>query len=158
ATIIVGNRDGGTNAVRGVYLVSGAVLSGVTVTNGSTRNYGNAISDQSGGGVFCEPLGCVVTNSVITGCSEANLGGGIYSGNLYDCTLVNNSAGYGGGAESGVLSNCVVRGNNAYQGGGTRSSTLTRCLVQTNSASYGGGAQLCSVFLTTFTGNHSSTG
>lgn len=57
-----GNGDG---AIRCAYVGTNALLSGFTLTNGHTRTSGDAGTDQSGGGVWCEGTG-MVTNCVIT--------------------------------------------------------------------------------------------
>ena len=74
-TVIQGYQVPGTTngdgAIRCVYLTNGASLTGFTLTNGATdRN-----SWRSGGGVWCESTGAVVTNCTLTGNSA---GGGAY--------------------------------------------------------------------------------
>jgi hypothetical protein len=73
-TVIKGAWDAATNgpnAVRCVYLVNNAVLSGFTLTNGATPTSGSA------GGVLCASPSCVVSNCIITGNAGVS-GGGVY--------------------------------------------------------------------------------
>jgi hypothetical protein len=125
----------GNNAVRCVYLDSGATLSGFTLTNGATQTYGN------GGGVYCTSTSCLVTNCVIAGNVAYTFGGGTYSGTLVNCTLTGNVAisvgGDGGGACQSSLVNCILTGNSAgYSagGGGTFGGTLINCTVVSNTS------------------------
>ncbi|HUA68893.1 MAG TPA: hypothetical protein VMA13_10140, partial [Candidatus Saccharimonadales bacterium] len=114
-TIIKGAWDAATNgpnALRCVYLASGSVLSGFTLTNGATPTSGL----NSGGGVYCASTNCVVTNCIIVGNAADASGGGAFLGTLVNCVLAGNSAlrlntGSGGGAASSVLTNCVIAGN-----------------------------------------------
>src|SRR4051794_11182458 len=119
-TVIQGAQVPGTTngsaAVRCVYLVDGATLSGFTLTNGATANF------EYGGGVRCQSTNAVITNCVIAGNAAYSGGGGTYFGKLISCSLVGNASpgtgGWGGGANSGVLINCVVARNLAgYVGG-----------------------------------------
>ena len=67
----------GAGAIRCVYLVSGASLSGFTVTNGATQSGGAYTPDISGGGVWCElTTNVVVSNCVMVGNSAYYYGGG----------------------------------------------------------------------------------
>ena len=157
-TVIKGNPAGGTNAVRCVYLASGATLNGFTLTNGMTLPSGDGVTELSGGGVWCEPVGATVINCVIAGNSAASVGGGAYSGTLVGCSLSGNSASAGGGAHSANLSSCTVSNNSGFYSGGADSCTLDFCAITGNTGNYGGGARSCTVSHSTFTGNHSSTG
>ena len=116
-----------------MYLTNGPSLSGFTLTNGFA---------DSGGGVGPRtPATAVLSNCVLSCNSASSLGGGAYSGTLYNCTLTGHSAGYGGGAYRGTLNNCAAVGNSAfYYGGGAYVSTLNNCTVVSNSATVGGGA------------------
>jgi hypothetical protein len=170
-TTILGARAPGQNifsygAVRCVYLTNGAVLSGFTLTNGTTIEAGFD-SEQLGGGVYCESTSATVSNCVLTGNVAYLAGGGTESGTLYNCTLIGNSAGTngnnggGGGADSSVLNNCLLVGNSAPYGGayaftGTRRLTLDNCTIRGNSAQNGGGVYgkyLCSLKNCTLSGN-----
>ena len=96
-TQIVGYQVTGTTngpeAVRCVYLTSGAVLAGFTVTNGATGRFTYYYDERngSGGGVWCEGSSAVVSNCVLTGNSASSYGGGAYEGTLNNCTLTANS-------------------------------------------------------------------
>ena len=137
----------GDAAVRCVYLTSGAVLAGFTLTNGATYwdEFEPPYEITSGAGVWCESPDAVVTNCVLSGNSAAREGGGAFGGTLNNCVLVGNSAanewGYatGGGAESATLNNCALSANTAYYGGGADYSTLNNCTLTGNSASSSGG-------------------
>ncbi|MCX6924902.1 MAG: PKD domain-containing protein, partial [Verrucomicrobia bacterium] len=72
----------GDGAIRCVYLADGASLTGFTLTNGATRAVNDSwpspepSPESSGGGVWCERLSAVVSNSVLTGNSANDVGGG----------------------------------------------------------------------------------
>jgi parallel beta-helix repeat protein len=176
-TIIEGAKaPGGTNgdgAIRCVYLVNGASLSGFTLTNGATRTTGGW-EGRRGGGVWCESAGAVVSNCVLTGNSASESGGGAFGGSLNNCvltgssathgggayggtlnnsTLTGNSATYGAGACDAALSNCTLTGNSATCGGGAYEGTLNNCVLTGNSAVYGGGAYDSTLNNCTLTGN-----
>jgi hypothetical protein len=86
ATIIRGFQVPGTTngygAVRCVYLGDGAFLSGFTLSDGA---------GERGGGVLCESVNTTVSNCIMQG-NLALMGGGAYSGTLYSCGFVGNSA------------------------------------------------------------------
>ena len=169
----------GDGAVRCVYLVNGAVLSGFTLTNGATRNSGDTSREQSGGGTWCESTGALVTNCAFTANTANYNGGGAYSGTLNNCGLTGNLARYGGGAYSSTLNNCTITsnsaasygggayggalnystltGNAASSGGGACSAALTNCTITSNSAAYGGGIYNGALKSCTLTGNTASS-
>ena len=160
-TIIKGAGPSGENAVRCVWLGSGAVLCGFTLTNGHTRSSGHSEHEKSGGGAWCE-CGAVLSNCVISG-NYAENGGGVYRGRLYNCTLSGNSAYKGGGVCEGTLSNCTLSGNSAFYGGGAHSCTLYDCTLSDNTAGYGdsgdgGGAYNCTLYGCTLSGNWAPRG
>jgi len=130
----------GMSAVRCVYLTNNTVLSGFTLTNGTS-------------GVSCESVTAVVSNCVIAG----NSGRGSVGGTLYYCTLSDNS---GGGAGGGVLNYCTLTDNgyeNCY-GGGAWGSTLNHCRLLDNFAARGGGAFHSTLNHCTLIGNSTSEG
>jgi hypothetical protein len=146
-TVIKGDytasTHGGPNA-RCAYLTNGAVLSGFTLTNGGTDFTTNIIFEASGGGVWCEPSGGVVSNCVLVGNVAARFGGGAFRGTFFNCIFTNNSASQGAGACSNVMFNCTITRNVAsYQslnvGGGALACTLSNCLLVANYCSGGGG-------------------
>jgi len=134
----------GNSTIRCVYLTNGAALIGFTLTNGSTlRNTGDSIKEQSGGGVWCESANAIISNCVIAANFASGFGGGVYSGTLSNCTIINNSATYGGGAGYSTMYNCTISNNSASIGAGVFGSILNNCKVLKNAAvstSYGGGA------------------
>ena len=90
--------DGG-GANRCAYLINGASLTGLTLTNGNSDGY-------DGAGVWCASQSAFLTNCVLCGNSTYH-GGGAFGCTLYNCTLTGNSAtgGYGGGANDCTLYN-----------------------------------------------------
>ncbi len=146
-TIIEGMPAIGDSAVRCVSLADNATLSGFTLKNGGTAAswpWGwdmDNISVQSGGGVYAEGPGAIVTNCIITGCSAYVWGGGAANGILKNCTLTNNSAvNNGGGANHALLENCSLLNNQCGgTGGGANDCTLNHCVLTANSAAQNGG-------------------
>jgi hypothetical protein len=139
-------RIQGTAGVRGVYLVDGAWLVGVTVTNGGSY----AIN---GGGVY----GGSLSNCTLAG-NNAALGGGAYTSRLYQCTLTGNAApGGGGGAFGCVLQNCLLVGNTADNGGGSVLSTLYNCTMVDNTGD-AGSSYYCTLYNCITTGNGNGDG
>jgi hypothetical protein len=96
-TIIQGYQVPGTTngdgAIRCVYLADGASLAGFTLTNGATRNEGNWLREQCGGGIWCASTNAILTN----------------------CVIIRNSAIYGGGALGGTLNHGTLTGNSAAE-------------------------------------------
>ncbi len=147
-TIING---GGTNQC--VCLADSASLTGFTLTNGYTEDWG--------GGVACASPNAFLTNCWMVG-NSAVVGGGVSGGTLYNCTLSGNSAGdgEGGGAYSCALYSCTLTGNSAGVGGGASGGTLHNCTLSGNSAGdgEGGGAYSCALYNCTLTGNSAVVG
>jgi len=158
-TLIEGYQLAGTTngdgAVRCVYLMNEASLTGFTLTNGATRTAG-AIEENRGGGVWCESTNAWVSNCVMVGNSADIGGGGAYYGTLNNCVITGNSTrSYGGGSYQGTLNNCTVTGNSvlyAY-GGGAYYATLNHCTLTGNSAFRGGGCSDSTLNHCTLTGN-----
>ena len=149
----------GINAVRCVWLGSGARLEGFTLANGAT--WATWSTNGFGGGVCGEDETAVVSNCVLAG-NAAHLGGGAHGGRLENCVVVSNRALFGGGvceaevtdsrvefneaasggggAYQGGLVGCVLAGNEALdRGGGAYLAVLTNCTLEANRADSGGG-------------------
>jgi len=169
-TVIAGAPDPsgahGPAAIRCVYLGSGALLDGFTLTNGYTRQIvGLRTPSERGGGVFCE-TNAVLTNCVITGNRAADDGGGVSGGTLYHCWITGNSTqlgatrdGDGGGADRSILYNCVVNNNRGRKGGGLDECTLFGCVVVGNNGRvFGGGAARSTLYHCTVLDNYSRHG
>lgn len=185
-TFILGQSDSTLNAssqaVRCVYLGSNAVMSGFTITNGTTTSSGSFLSDVAGGGVFCESTNSSISNCVFVGNSSSLYGGGAFSGKISDCIFINNASQLGGGATASVLTRCVFSNNVASYGGGATShatvldsvvvsnrstftgggvfgSFLARCFLSKNVSDYaGGGASGGTLYQCLLTGNSSQSG
>lgn len=133
----------GDGAIRCVYLTNGVVLSGFTLRGGATRAAGDTALERSGGGVWCESTGALLTNCVITRNGAAAYGGGAYAGTLKNCVLTDNWCQRGGGGScNGLGSSCAFTANAAFSGpgGGVYNGTLTNCTLTGNSGTNGGGA------------------
>jgi hypothetical protein len=142
------------NPYRVACVGNNSILSGFTVTGGSTLSGSDLYKDLCGGGIWCEPIG-MVTNCIVTGNSASYGGGGAYQGIFYDCVFSNNTVpnvsadgGGGGGAYLGTFYHClfitnsVTGGYDASGGGATCQSTLFDCYIVSNlvhSASRAGG-------------------
>ena len=129
----------GDDARRCAYVGTNAVLTGFTLTEGHTRTTGNQITEQSGGGAWCEASG-TVSNCIITANTASHLAGGIYAGKVYDCIISSNSAAYGGGTHKSTIRNSLLSYNAAdTDGGAAYNATLYNCTVCSNSADGDGG-------------------
>jgi len=159
ATVIRGQGPLGTSAIRCAYLTAGAVLEGVTLTEGHTRAEG-ALGDGelAGGGVFCDGGG-TVSNCLIAG-NAAHDGGGSFGGTLAGCTIGSNTAAqFGGGAFGSMLRDCLVHDNSAGWGGGCSEGTAERCMIFRNTATnYGGGVFNVRISDSVVFSNHASAG
>ncbi len=152
-TVIKGVGPMGPGAVRCAYVGEGAVLTGFTLTEGSTQyNYEDNSMESGGGGAWCEISG-VVSNCVLVGNTAGLIGGGSYGGRLYNCTMNGNDACYGGGSSHGTLYNCTVSGNSASTGGGNYQGSLYNCIVSGNHASSAGGSWEGVLYNCSVTGN-----
>ena len=154
-TVIAGTPDpaatNGDAAVRCVYLGSNSTMIGFTLTGGATRVTGT-LSDQRGGGAWCEGTASL-SNCTVTG-NTAWDGGGVASGRLFNCVLTGNRGGSGGGALFAALFDCVVATNTGLGGGGLGNSVAVRTLLEGNTALLeGGGAQSSTLSNCTVRGN-----
>ena len=141
--IIKGQGPLGDNAIRCVYMVEGATLEGVTLTNGFTRMAGDMDTERSGGGLYAPTSsGTIISNCVLAGNFARQDGGGAFRGTLYGCVVADNTADSddGGGVAHCTLYDCIVRDNSAPdEGGGIYISTATRCEIFRNECPQGGG-------------------
>jgi len=155
-------NGGGT--MRCVTLVSNAVLSGFTLTNGggafavaagalgSTNNSrwatltnciltGNVSPTSSGGAGGCTLNNCILTNNLCSLAGGSQGGGGAGGCDLNHCLIAGNRSEYGGGVALCTLNDCIVTNNFAAYGGGAKNSVLNNCTIANNVAiSVGGGA------------------
>jgi hypothetical protein len=144
-TTVLGAYDpvttNGPLAVRCAWLGQGAVLRGMTLQHGATRNAGDWMNLQSGGGVFCSSTNEVLFACILSNNAAAWNGGGSYQGKVSGSVLCGNTATYGGGASYSWLFNSLVRSNSASNGGGLFDCRLVNCTVIGNVApsSLGGG-------------------
>lgn len=153
---------------RCAYLMNGAFLSGFTLTHGGagTLQTDDLIHEKSGGGIWCEGTGVVISNCIINGNSAIDgYGGGAFGGTLINCLLSTNSASSGGGAASNTLLNCTLINNSGAAGqaiqplgGGAFDSTLSNCVLAANGSTYGGGAYGGVLFYCVLTNNTASAG
>ena len=151
-TVIQGSGGGfnGINAARCVYLSNGAMLVGFTLTNGVTASSGDTVLSESGGGVWCESSGVVVSNCVLAHNLAYMSGGGAYSGTLNNCMVISNlaggssHAGQGGAGCSNVMNNCLIIYNQAGPDGSgvAQGSALTNCTVCYNGTTAGDDAEI----------------
>lgn len=147
-TIIQGAWDptttNGPLAVRCAWLTNGATLSGFTLQGGATRNSGDVLTLQSGGGIWCPSANATVINCRIAGNRAQQFGGGVYYGTLTQCVVSNNATlqpngGGGGGVAYSTANSCRIMANSSSSGGGAYNAMLNNCAVVRNTASIGGG-------------------
>lgn len=141
-TVVQGEWDAATNgpaAVRCAWLGNWATLSGFTLRSGATRSSGGSAL-QNGGGVWSLSPNSILRDCIISNNAAAQVGGGVFGGALFHCTIESNQATDGGGASRANLTQCVVRGNLGYRyGGGINSCDARSCLIQANQAGLQGG-------------------
>lgn len=160
ATIIRGQQLPWGEEVRCAYLTNGVVLAGFTLTNGSASAWGLGDADESGGGVWCEAGGVVLSNCIVAGNQAYARGGGVYRGILYGCSISNNTARNGGGVYGATNYNTRIHGNHASDfGGGAEDSELHGCVIADNSAvGIAGGISRSAATNCVITGNHDGAG
>ena len=146
-TIIDGNAEGSVVTFNNGEN-STAVLTGLTITNGSSGN---------GGGIYCsDNSNPSLTDMMVLDNSSSSHGGGLYftgsSPTLVNVTISGNSSGaMGGGIYSDsdpTLTNVMINGNSAHFNGGglyfTGSSpTLVNVTISGNNADDDGGGIYC---------------
>ncbi|MBA4386929.1 MAG: hypothetical protein C0404_03045 [Verrucomicrobia bacterium] len=148
--VIVGNSAGGNGG--GVQCFEGGLVVDCPVILGN-------VAGTNGGGVMCEGggqvVGCQISNNTAT-----NNGGGVCSGLVQNCWIVQNTARNGGGISGGTNTNCTIDRNRAIEaGGGAYESAMIDCSVISNNAAneggglFGGNAKGCSI-----SGNSASMG
>jgi len=164
STLIVGQGPVGDAAVRCVYMVDGAVLTGFTLTNGYTRTSDDIHLEQSGGGALLHEGG-TISNCVVTHCQAGRYGGGVHGylgGSILDSEVKHNltDGGSGGLKEGGgiklhygeTVERCHIHHNRSRNDGGGifvhRIGLVRNSLIETNYASSGGG-----VYLEEYSGN-----
>lgn len=141
-TSIVGAGPTGAAAVRCVYVANQALLSGFTLTNGTTTTTGDVTRLRSGGGTWCESYG-TVSNCVYVDNTADQRGGGAMYGYLYNCVFFNNRAiTFGGGASEAIVTDSLFTNNTMLASGGGAGSyagIVTRCTYERNSSPGSGG-------------------
>jgi hypothetical protein len=148
ATIIQGAWDpvstNGPLATRCVWISDGAVLAGFTIQGGATRNAGDLLALQSGGGVWASSTNTLILNCVICTNAASTYAGGAYQGRLSRCLVLgNHSSNAGGGLTRSVAFGTLVAGNFAdAHGGGSCDGILVNCTLTGNSAGPAGGGGL----------------
>lgn len=112
---------------------------------------GNSASTNGGGVLACTLYDC----SLVNNSAGLDGGGGAFDSTLYDCTLSGNwSSGNGGGAKGGTLYNCTLTGNwSEGGGGGICAGTLHYCTLTDNTAAGGGGAAWSTLYTSLLTDN-----
>lgn len=147
-TFISGSGPMGLDAVRCAYVGSNAMLVGFTLTNGATWRTGSTVTNQSGGGAWCETSG-TVSNCVVAGNQAYAYAGGVYQGIVNRCRIAGNYANVGGGLAGAVppgasssakstapvqVINSVIQGNQAAECGGAMWAALVNCAIAGNAA------------------------
>ena len=95
----------GPAAVRCIYLATGAVLAGFTLSGGATQVNNDNYFSLCGGGALSDG-NTIISNCDVVANSASDSGGGAFGATLNNCTLVNNTAvSIGGGAEGCILKN-----------------------------------------------------
>ena len=125
-TVICGEGQRSTGAVRSIFCDVAALISGFTLSNGNTLISGSAY-EISGGGAFLE-FGATLSNCILTACS-AFQGGAVYCG------------------EDALVIASILSHNYVYQQGGAvycvNRGMVFGCSIYTNWARTYGGAIYC---------------
>jgi PKD repeat protein len=122
------SSQGSSAAVRCAWLTNGASLVGFTLQNGGTRNSGDVLTLQCGGGVWCASSNAVVSNCRLLGNAAQYYGAACFRGALRNSLLQAND--YGSTADSAVLCNCTVDYNwTGSSLGAVNNCLLTNCIV-----------------------------
>ncbi len=161
-TFIVGQGPKGDSAVRCAFLDNNSVLEGFCLSNGCTRTSGEKLRDISGGGALVLN-GSELKRCIIKNCDAHFWGGGICEGKAESCLIVSNRSSKGGGVFSTEIINCTVVGNySSGAGGGAYSSRIRNCIVYNNTSGtnspnwYSGAPDIlytCTIPLPSGTGN-----
>ena len=103
----------GADALRCVFLESGATLRGFTVTGGRTavNDSGDYVDDGFGAGILGRSRGTSVENCIVSNNFASCGGGGAYT-SFRNCRILDNRAGrYAGVARHSSLYGCYIAGN-----------------------------------------------
>lgn len=131
----------------------GAIFTGTNVAIYDSEFTGNKALDDAGGAIRMQGSNGYVRNSTFESNYAHRTAGAIFmaSGNIYDCTFINNSSAGNAGAvfSNNVASiyNCVFIGNSTPANGGAVAidddGVVQNCIITDNTAgSVGGGAHL----------------
>ena len=134
----------GVNAVKGIYLPAGSVLTGFRIVDAAScdatstgewaGNYNGATATVGGG--ISAASGAVVSNCLVSGCACHFRGGGVSGGAYVNCVFRSNTAGSGGGAANGgSFEGCRFEGNSSVAGGAAFNPAFaTNCVFVRNEA------------------------
>ncbi len=128
-TILGAGATNGTTAVRCAWLTNGASLIGFTLTGGATRNSGDSILLESGGGIWCSSNNAFIGNCIINSNVAFSFGGGVYQGTVSSSLIISNSC-VGAAVYRSVLNNCTVVSNAFY--GVSYPIAMTNCIIYYN--------------------------
>ena len=132
-TILDGSIGGGNKTYNVVVGVTGGLLDGVTVTNGSADGTGPYPRSYYGGGLSDIDTSTIVLNTIFTNNTSTQSVAGALMSYSYS------------GTAASVIRNCLFYGNSAPNsvGGaiyfGSSNAILTNCTFYGNTASYNGG-------------------
>jgi len=169
-TVIRGAWDpistNGPAAVRCVWMTNNSVLNGFTLSGGATREWNVSVKPSMFGGGVSASNTAVVTNCLIGTNYASDMGGGVYSATLINCSIVGNhlftastsAVGFGAGVDRCNLRNCLVAYNIGEQadGGGAANCNATNCAFVMNQAIDGSGVDAGRCVNCTIAGNMST--